>query len=156
MATNPNDIKTGYPLPAYNYRVEIGGKNYAFSDVSGLSIQIETHTYKQSPVENGKAGPVILHMPAQRQPATISLKRGLINNSDIRALYTWIAQTQVNVIEKKDIFVRLLDEAGQPVLSWKVLNAFPKQLDAPTFTANSNEVAIEAMTLMADGVVLET
>jgi phage tail-like protein len=62
----------------------------------------------------------------------------------------------VNVIEKKDIFVRLLDEAGQPVLSWKVLNAFPKQLDAPTFTANSNEVAIEAMTLMADGVVLET
>lgn len=156
MATLPNDIKTNYPLPAYNYRVEIAGKNYAFSDVSGLSVQIETTTYKQSPTENGKAGPVILHMPAQRQPATISLKRGLINNSDIRALYSWISQTQVNVIEKKDIFVRLLDEAGEPVLSWKVLNAFPKQLDAPTFTANSNEVAIESMTLMADAVVLES
>ena len=156
MATLPSDIKTNYPLPAYNYRVEIAGKNYAFSDVSGLSIQIETTTYKQSPTENGKAGPSIMYMPAQRQPATISLKRGLINNSDIRALYSWISQTQVNVIEKKDIFVRLLDEAGEPVLSWKVLNAFPKQLDAPTFTANSNEVAIESMTLMADAVVLES
>jgi phage tail-like protein len=156
MATLPNDIKANYPLPAYNYRVEIGGKNYAFSDVSGLSIQIDTTTYKQSPTENGKSGPVVMHMPAQRQAPTISLKRGLINNGDIRALYSWVAQTQVNVIEKKDIFVRLLDETGEPVLSWKVLNAFPKQLDAPTFTANSNEVAIESMTLMADAVMLET
>lgn len=156
MATLPTDIKTNYPLPAYNYRVEIAGRNYAFSDVSGLNIQFETTTYKQSPTENGKAGPVIMYMPAQRQPATISLKRGIINNTDIRALYSWISQTQVNVIEKKDIFVRLLDEAGEPVLSWKILNAFPKQLDAPTFTANSNEVAIESMTLMADAVVLES
>jgi phage tail-like protein len=156
MATTTNEIKTNYPLPAYNYRVEIAGKNYAFSDVSGLSIQIETTTYKQSPTENGKVGPTIMHMPAQATPATISLKRGLINNSDIRALYTWMAATQVNVIEKKDIFVRLLDESGAPVISWKIFNAFPKQLDAPTFTANSNEVAIESMTLMADGVSLES
>jgi phage tail-like protein len=154
MATTTKEIKESYPLPAYNYRVEIGGKNYAFSDVSGLSIQIETTTYKQSPSEDNKSGPVHMHMPAQRQPATISLKRGLINNSDIRALYTWMAATQVNVVEKKDIFVRLLDESGAPVLSWKIFNAFPKQLDAPTFTANSNEVAIESMTLMADSVSL--
>jgi phage tail-like protein len=155
MATNAEYIKGNYPLPSYNYKVEIGGKTYAFSEVSGLSIQIETTTYKQSPTEDDKAGPIQLHMPAQRQPATISLKRGIINNSDIRALYAWMAQIQVNTIEKKDIVVRLLDEAGKPVISWKVLNAFPKQLDAPTFTANSNEVAIESMTLMADSVTLE-
>ncbi|HRI69570.1 MAG TPA: phage tail protein [Polyangium sp.] len=154
MATAAKDIKTNYPLPAYNYRVEIDGTSYAFSEVSGLSIQIEITTYKQSQTENGMAGPTVMHMPAQKQPATISLKRGIINNSDIRYLYEWISATQINVIDKKDIFVRLLDEAGAPVLSWKVRNAFPKQLDAPTFTANSNEVAIESMTLQADGVEL--
>lgn len=155
MATSTKDIQSNYPLPAYNYRVEIGGKNYAFSEVSGLSISIETTTYKQSPTEDGKSGPVHFYMPAQPQPTSISLKRGVINNSDIRALYSWMAQTQVNVIEKKDIVVRLLDESGKPIISWKVLNAFPKQLDAPTFTANSNEVAVESMTLMADSVSLE-
>jgi len=51
--------------------------------------------------------------------------------------------------------VRLLDESGDPVISWKVINAFPTKLDAPTFDANSNDAAIESMELMADGVFIE-
>ena len=155
MATLATDIKTNYPLPAYNYRVEIAGTSCAFSEVSGLTIQYETTTYKQSPTDSGKAGPVTMYMPSQPAMTTISLKRGLINNGSVRTLYEWIAGMAVNVIEKKDIFVRLLDETGVPILSWKILNAFPKQLDAPTFSASSNDVAIESMTLIADGVTLE-
>jgi phage tail-like protein len=39
-------------------------------------------------------------------------------------------------------------------VSWKVINAFPTKLDAPTFSASSNDVAIESMELMADGVAV--
>jgi len=58
-------------------------------------------------------------------------------------------------VEKKDIYVRLCDEKGSAVISWKVINAFPTKLDAPTFDAKSNDAAIESFTLMADGVVIE-
>jgi phage tail-like protein len=41
------------------------------------------------------------------------------------------------------------------VISWKVINAFPTKLDAPTFDASSNDVAIETMELRADNITIE-
>ncbi len=41
------------------------------------------------------------------------------------------------------------------MISWKVSNAFPTKLDAPSFSATANDVAVESMELMADGVTVE-
>jgi phage tail-like protein len=155
MAVSRDDIKTTYPLPVYNYRVEIGGNAVAFSEVSGLSIGYETTTYKESPVESGAPGPRVMHMPAQRQPATVTLRKGVVPSTSLTALFGWINAIQINQINKQDIYVRLCDEEGTAVLSWKVINAFPTKLDAPTFDANSNDVAIESMELMGDGIIIE-
>jgi hypothetical protein len=53
MALTTDDIRTDYPLPLYNYRVEIGSDAVAFSEVSGLNIAFETITFKESPVASG-------------------------------------------------------------------------------------------------------
>ena len=155
MAVSKDDIKTNYPLPVYNYRVEIGSDAVGFSEVSGLSISYETSTYKESPVESGAPGPRVMIMPAQKAAPTISLKKGVVPASSIATLFNWINATQINQVEKKDIYVRLLDEAGAPVISWHVVNAFPTKLDAPTFDTKSNDAAIESMELMADAVFVE-
>jgi phage tail-like protein len=73
----------------------------------------------------------------------------------VPALFEWINATQINQNDKKDIYVRLCDEKGDAVVSWKILNAFPKKLNAPSFTAESNDVAIESMELMADRILIE-
>jgi phage tail-like protein len=70
-------------------------------------------------------------------------------------LYKWISSTATNQVNKKDIFIRLCDEAGATVISWKVINAFPTKLDAPSFDAKSNDVAVESMELQADLVEIE-
>jgi len=155
MALSKEDIKTAYPLPVYNYRIEIGSDAAAFSEVSGLSKSYETTTYKESPVESGAPGPRVMHMPAQPPAATVTLKKGIVRGASVATLYSWINSTQLNQTEKKDIFVRLCDENGDPVISWKVTNAFPTKLDAPTFDANANDVAVESMELTADGVTME-
>jgi len=155
MALSKDEIKTTYPMPVYNYRVEIGGSAVAFSEVSGLSIGYETTTYKESPVESGAPGPRVMHMPAQRQPANVTLKKGVVPSTSLATLFTWINDIQINQINKQDIYVRLCDENGTAVISWKVTNAFPTKLDAPTFDANSNDVAIESMELMGDGILIE-
>lgn len=154
MATPTKDIKELYPLPVYNYRVEIDAVPIAFSEVSGLAIAVETTTYKESPTVGGKVGPVIYYMPAQPTMTTLTLKKGLVRGSSLANLYAWINSTRINQIQKKDIYVRLLDETGTPVVTWKVMNAFPTRLDAPTFDANSNEVAVETMHLTADSVIV--
>ncbi len=157
MAVTKEEIKTNYPLSVYNYRVEIGVDAVAvgFSEVSGLSISYETTTYKESPVESGAPGPRVMIMPAQSSAPTISLKKGVVPSSSVATLFNWINSTQINQIEKRDIYVRLCDETGTPVVSWRVVNAFPTKLDAPTFDANSNDAAIESMELMADAVFME-
>jgi phage tail-like protein len=155
MALSKDEIKTAYPLPVYNYRVEIDGEAVSFSEVSGLSISYETTTYKESPTESGSAGPRVMHMPAQGTAANVTLKKGMVTGASVPMLYGWINSTQTNQIDKKDIFIRLCDEAGAPLVSWKVLGAFPTKLDAPTFGADSNDVAVESMELMANSITIE-
>jgi phage tail-like protein len=154
MAVSPDTIRTDYPLPVYNYRVEIGGASIAFSEVSGLNIGYEITTYKESPV-SATPGPRTMHMPAQVTPPTITLKKGLVREKSLQSLYAWIQTVATNQIDKRDIFVRLCDEQGAPVISWKILNAFPTKLTAPTFDAKSNDVAIETMELKADAITME-
>lgn len=155
MALSKSEIKTAYPLPAYNYRVEIAGVAVGFSEVSGLSIKLETTTYKESPTGGGSPGPITMHMPAQPTAPTITLKKGLVKTNSVATLYAWIHSTQINQIDKKDIYVRLCDEEGKAVVSWKILNAFPTSLSAPSFTASTNDAAIESMELKADGILIE-
>jgi phage tail-like protein len=153
MALTKDQIKTTYPLPVYNYKVEIDGNTVGFSEVTGLSIGYETATYVESPVDG--VGPRRMYMPSQRKSATVTLKKGVVTGVSVQTLFAWINSIQLNRVDKKDIYVRLCDETGAAVVSWKVINAFPTKLDAPAFTANSNDAAVESMELMADGVVVE-
>jgi phage tail-like protein len=155
MAVTAQEIRQTYPLPVYNYRVEIGGDAIAFSEVSGLSVGHEVATYKESSTGGGGPGPRVIHMPSQPTAPKITLKKGIVRGQSIATLYNWIASIQLNLVEKKDIFIRLCDEAGAPVISWRAINAFPTKLDAPSFDAKSNDVAVESMELQADRVTVE-
>jgi phage tail-like protein len=155
MAVTTADIKQAYPLPVYNYRVEIGSDAVAFSEVTGLSIAYEVATFKESQTESGIASPRVYYMPGQHKETTVTLKKGVVRSTSIANLYRWISGIALNQIEKKDVIVRLCDEAGAPVISWKVINAFPVKLDAPGFDAKSNDVAVETMELRADRITIE-
>src|SRR5215831_983780 len=125
MALSKSEIAAAYPLPVYNYRVEIAGAAIACSEVSGLSIAYETSTYKESPTAAGAPGPRTMIVPGQRSAAKITLKKGIVRGVSIKTLFGWISTTTINQVEKKDIFIRLCDENGAAVISWKVVNAFP-------------------------------
>src|SRR3954447_24617678 len=56
MAVTAQEIRQSYPLPVYNYRVEIGGDAIAFSEVSGLTVGHEVATYKESSTGGGGGG----------------------------------------------------------------------------------------------------
>jgi phage tail-like protein len=154
MAQTKSEIKAAYPLPVYNYRVDIGKDTIGFSEVSGLSIEYERKTYLESSTEPGQASPKLFVFPGQATPTNITLKKGLVPAKSQPAFYNWINSVGINQVEKKDVVISLCDETGTAVVTWKVINAFPTKLDAPTFDANSSDVAIESMTLAADGITI--
>jgi phage tail-like protein len=51
--------------------------------------------------------------------------------------------------------VSLCDEKGVPVVIWKIQKALVIKIEAPTLQANSNEAAIDTLTLMASGISVE-
>jgi phage tail-like protein len=150
MALTTDQITTDYPLPAYNYRVDIGATTVAFSEVSGLEIAADSITYNESQVAPGLTGPNTMSMPGIRHLVNLTMKKGLVKTKSISVLYNWMAAIQLNKVEKKDITIHLCDEKGASVITWIIRNAYPTKLAAPTFSASANEVAIESMDLTAD------
>ncbi|MGR6873109.1 phage tail protein [Pseudomonas sp. HK3] len=146
MATTAQDIANEYPIPVYRFVVSFGEESIPFSEVSGLDIGVETITYKDGLSKK--------HMPGQKTDVNITLKRGLVRSKS--QFYDWISSISLNLVDKKDITVSLTNETGtEPLVTWKVLNAFPKKLTAPSVNGGSNEASIESLELMADDVKME-
>ena len=149
-------LDTGYPLPVYNYRVTVNkdgdSVSFAVSEVSGLSMEYESVTYKHglSFVLGSKI------IPGMRQPTKITMKRGIIQSRDY--LHKWIHNTYTDPFymdSKRDILIDLCDAEGTAVIRWRVKNALPVKLDASDFDVNSNEVAFETMEFIAHGLTID-
>jgi phage tail-like protein len=150
MALSKTNIKSSYPLPAYNYRVTVLGDDnldvIGFSEVSGLSIECQPVTYRHG-LSFALGFNIISGM---RQTVKLVLKKGLMKNGDF--LQQWLTESYTNPFSataKRDVIIDLCDETGLPVIRWKVIDALPVKLDAPTFSASSNEIAITSMELIA-------
>ena len=138
---------SAYPLPVYRFVVALGDDDsMTFSEVSGLDVEYDPITYKD--------GLGTKHMPGMATDVNITLKRGIMVGK--RELWDWISKTKLNYGERKDLTISLIDkEGGDPLVTWKVLGAFPTKLTAPTLDGNSNEVAVETLELRADDVQIE-
>lgn len=156
MATSRDTITKSYPLPAYNYRVTIESDTIAFSEVSGLAIEHETVIYKDG--LSFLMGYDIIR--SQQKQVRIVMKRGVVKGDDF--LYDWFDLTFVEKLidrfssqTRRDITVDLCDERGKAIIRWKVLKAIPMKLEAPSFNAETNSVAIETIELLAQGLTIE-
>jgi phage tail-like protein len=151
MAQDKEQVKTTYPLPVYNYRVTVGDSAIGFSEVSGLNIAYEPVTYKHG--LSFVMGVKII--PGMRQPIKLTMKKGVVKEKDF--LSKWLQDVYADPFKdvKKDILVDLCDESGKAVVRWKVLGALPTKLDGPTFNADSNEVAVETLELVAHDIQVD-
>jgi phage tail-like protein len=151
MAITKDEIKAHDPLPIYNYRVTLGSLALGVSEISGLSIEYEPVTYKHglSFVMGAKI------IPGMRQPIKLTMKRGIVKQREL--FYRWLRDTYANPFKstKQDILIDLCDEAGASIIRWKIHGALPIKIDAPTFDANSNEVAIETIEVIAQDLQIE-
>lgn len=145
MAQTKKQQKAAYPLPAYNFRVDVGGTTMSFSQVSGVSVEYETVTYRHG-LTFMEGESIKLYRYDKYVP--ITLKRGTVRG--INTLYEWLRSRELRHLD-----ISLCDEAGAPIVTWHVGKAVPTKLDAPDFDASTNDVAIESLEVMAASVTVE-
>lgn len=134
-----------YPLPKFHFLVEWGGSRVGFSEVTGLDMQVEAIEYREG------SSPTFskIKMPGLAKFSNITLKRGTFEGD--KEFYNWMRTISMNKVERRNLTLSLLNEAHEPVLSWKVINAFPVKVQASDLKADGNEVAIETLELAHEG-----
>ncbi|GHT70220.1 hypothetical protein AGMMS50239_38280 [Bacteroidia bacterium] len=144
------DSTTKYPLPSFHFNVSWeDGKTVAFSEVSGLSIETEVIEYRDGESKNFSN----IKMPGMKKYTAISLKRGSVAGDD--SLFKWWNTIKMNTVERRTVTISLLNEESQPVITWKVQNAFPTKIDSGSLNAKNNEVLIETLDLAHEGIAVE-
>lgn len=138
-----------YPLSKFHFSVEWGGTKIGFTEVSGLDLETEIIEYRQgaSP-EYSK-----IKMPGMQKFSNITLKRGTFKSDN--EYYQWYNTINLNKVERRDLTISLLNEEHEPVVTWKVKNAWPLKVQSTDLKGDGNEVAIESMELAHEGLVIQ-
>lgn len=136
-----------YPLTVFHFTVSWGGDNIGFSEVGGLSQEIQPIEYRDG-LMTGTTLP--LKRPGLIKSGNISLKRGLVKgNMD---LYNWFINAGNPNVERRTLVVALLNDEGEPVFRWSISEAWPIKCEGPALKATGNDIAIESIELAHEGI----
>jgi phage tail-like protein len=138
-----------YPLPVFHFTVEWGGSRVGFSEVTGLTQENLVIEYREGSSPEYSS----IKMPGLRKFSNITLKRGIVKGDN--QFFAWLSTVRLNTVERRNVIVSLLNEAHEPVMVWKVMNAFPVKVEGPQLKASGNEVAIESIELAHEGLELQ-
>jgi phage tail-like protein len=137
------------PFRAFNFRVEFDGLTVgSFSECSGLTAEGDSVDYRE-----GTDIPLTVRkLVALRKFTNIVLKRGYTTNNE---LWNWYRNIANGIADRRNGSIILMDEERNEVMRWQVENAWINKIEAPTFNATANEVAIESCELIHEGLSLE-
>lgn len=135
------------PLHNFRFRVEIDGlAAAAFSEVS-----IEPTT--TAVIEFREAGDPahVRKFPGLTTFGNVTLKRGVTSSLE---LFNWHRQVVNGEIAnaRRNLAIIVLDEAGRDVARFNVFNAWPRRYDPGDLNARGNDVFIESLELVNEGI----
>lgn len=158
-----------YPLPVFRFRVEFtisgsGGKEGkllcagSFSECGGLEATMEPKTIKAGGHNYGtfqRSGRVSF--------ATVVLKRGITKNRDLwnwfhlvgNGAYAYRLDAKVSLLDfdKRNEKEKTEDPTQAPVMVWEMKNALPTKFKAADFNSTFNQIAIEELHFVHEGLI---
>jgi phage tail-like protein len=138
-----------YPIPVFHFRVTWGSTDIPFSEVSGLTQEVQLIEYRDGSSPDYST----VKMPGLHKYNNITMKRGILKGDN--EFFKWLNTVKLNTIDRKDLTISLLNENHEPVMTWKAHNAFPVKVEGPGLKSSGNEVAVESIELAHEGLVLQ-
>lgn len=146
MAATETDQKTA---GGHYFTLSLGGAEAAgfFREVDGIASENEVVTHTTSDAQ-GKSQ--VQKFPGQLKWNNITLKRGVDSNN---ALWTWRQQVINGQIAdaRKEVTITVIDWAGDTIVTYNFINAWPCRYSAPGLSAGGNEVMVEEIEIAHEG-----
>ncbi len=143
-----------YPPVSFYFRVDFDDQKLkaetSFQSVTGLSVDMQTESLKE-----GGENRFEHILPVRTKYNPLILKRGLLKDSE---MLKWCMEAILDFnIRPMDLLINLLHikrsdpqkppEGSEPLMTWKVINAWPKKWSISEFNAEQNSMAIESLEL---------
>jgi phage tail-like protein len=138
-----------YPLPKFHFQVQWGGTRIGFTEVTGLEVTTEKIEYRDGASKEYHK----VKMPGMQTFGDLTLKRGIFAADN--EFYDWWNTVALNTVERRDITISLLNESHEPIVVWKVKNAWPTKVTSTDLNSSGNETAIETLVLAHEGLTMD-
>jgi phage tail-like protein len=135
------------PLRNFRFRLEIDGIAQAsFSEVAIAETTTEAIDYRE-----GNEPTHVRKLSGLTKYGNITLKRGITDSLDI---FNWYKQILAGQIQsnRKQVIIVALDEAGTDKVRFVVSEAWPMKYDPSDLNGKGNEVFIELLELVNEGI----
>ncbi|HVS95068.1 MAG TPA: phage tail protein [Puia sp.] len=144
-----DDPRKNYPIPKFHFLVEWGGSSFSFTEVTGMDFETQVIEYRSGDMYNYNK----TKQPGMTKYSDITLKRGTFygDNEFFEQWKNTYYFQEVTQTFRRTVTIKLLDENHKPAITWTVHNAWPSKVQATDLKADGNEVAIETMVLVHEG-----
>jgi phage tail-like protein len=135
------------PLLNCRFRVEIDGINQAgFSEVFFADSIIELIEYRE-----GNDPSHIRKLPGLTRVGNVTLRLGMTDSMEV---FRWYADTaaQGHTNSRRNVVVIVMDEAGEDKARFVVRDAWPVKYSVGSLNAKGNDVLIETLELVNEGI----
>ena len=141
---------TVWPLPKFYFKVTWDGNDMSFQEVSGLETETQIIEYRHgdNPVFSN------IKMPGIAKFGNITMKKGVFISDN--KFWDWYSQIKMNTIKRVPVVISLCDEAGAPKMTWTLLNCWPTKISGTDLKSDANEVAIESIEIVHEGITIAT
>lgn len=141
MADDGSAQGATWPLPKFRFEVDLGTelKGVGFQEVSGMDVENQVIEYRKSnsPLFSTEK------MPGLVKYGNITMKRGIFVNDNV--FWDWHAEIKMNLIKRRTVLIKLLDESGNVTMQWQLDNAWPTKISSTDLKSEGNEVAIDTL-----------
>jgi phage tail-like protein len=133
------------PLRTNRFKIEIDGIATAgMCEVLGLDASVEVVEYRE-----GTDSTHVRLMNGLTSYGKIIIKHGI---TDSMELYNWFKQGTYGEIQRKNIAIVAINAQGEDKARWEVVEAWPSKYSAPDFNAKGNDVAVETLEIVHEGI----
>jgi phage tail-like protein len=133
------------PYLGHNFRVELDGiSRNGFRECSGLDSTSDPVDYR----EGNEKQFTVRKLSGLFKSGNVTLKGGILDDD---ALWKWRKTTIDGKTQRKNGSIILMNEAGEEKLRWNFREAWLTKWSGPTFNATGNEVAIETIEIVHEG-----
>jgi len=139
--------RKGDPVISFQFSLELNGMTGYFTEVTGILSESPVATHK---VVNDAAKEVTLQLPGRTDGDQMTFKRGLTSN---REFWEWRQLVITGQLKEArvDGSVVMYDRDYVEVRRWNFINAWPSKISGPQISADSNDFAIEELTIVHEG-----